>query len=222
VVRESQLYPIGELPFEQAALIGCAVSTGYCAAQNLGQVRRGDRVAVIGVGGIGVNAVQAAHLAGAEVLAVDINPTKEATARRFGADQFLVSLRDGAALAAAMRAAFAPIDIAIECSGAPAAVEAAIHGVKRGGRSVLIGMSGPGATASFSMDAVLLGREIVSTMNGGARPETDYPLLIEGARKREIDIGSQISRVWPLAEFSAAIAAVRAGEMTRAVLDHTA
>jgi S-(hydroxymethyl)glutathione dehydrogenase / alcohol dehydrogenase len=223
VVKASQLYSTQGLPPEQAALIGCAVSTGYGAAMRLGRVQAGDRVAVIGVGGIGVNAIQAAALAGAAVTAVDVNPAKEATARQFGAEAFLAAKRgaSSADAAAALKAA-GPFDVVIECSGAPSAVEAAIHGVKRGGRVVLIGMTGPGATATVSLDAVLSGREIVSTMNGGSRPEVDYPRLIELARERKIDVAGQITRRWPLAEVEAAIAALEAGEVTRAILDHTA
>ena len=223
VVKAAQLYRTDGLPPEQAALIGCAVSTGYCAARSLGKVGQGDRVAVFGVGGIGVNAIQAARLAGAEVVAVDINADKEAAARSFGAEDFLTAQRgeDGMALAARLAKAFAPIDVAIECSGAPSAVEAAIHGVKRGGRAVLIGIAAPGAKCSVSLDTMIGGREIISEMNGGARPEIDYPALIVMAREREIDVAAQVSRVWPLAEIEDAIAALRRGEVTRAVLDHS-
>lgn len=223
VVKAEQLFKTDGMPPEQAALIGCAVSTGYCAVINLGHVRAGDRVAVIGVGGIGVNAIQGAKLAGASVLAVDVNPAKEAVARDFGADAFLLAKRgdDGVALAKALKDAFSPIDVAIECSGAPSAVEGAIHGVKRGGRIVLIGMTGPGAKASFSLDAVLSGRDIVSTMGGGSRPDRDFPGLIKLANEGKLDLASQVTQVWPLAEFEEAIAALEAGRVTRAVLDHT-
>lgn len=223
VVKAGQLFRTDGIPPEQAALIGCAVSTGYCAARVLGRVREGDRVAVIGVGGIGVNAIQGARLAGAGVLAVDLNPSKEAVARQFGAEAFLLADRsfDGKALAKAMREAFAPIDIAIECSGAPTAVEAAVHALKRGGRSVLIGMTRSGAEATFSLDTLLGGREVVSVMNGGARPERDYPELIGLAREGHLEIAAQITRTWPLEDVEEAIAALRAGEVTRAVLDHT-
>ncbi|OCC25511.1 hypothetical protein MB02_02425 [Croceicoccus estronivorus] len=223
VAKASQLYATGDLPPEQAALIGCAVSTGYCAARVLGEVGEGDRVAVIGVGGIGVNAIQGAKLAGASVLAVDMNPAKEDVARSFGADAFLVAQRgeDGAALAARMRKAFEPIDIAVECCGAPSAVEASVLAVKRGGRIVLIGMTSAGATATLPLDTVLSGREIVSTMNGGARPERDYPELIELAQDGKLEIAGQVTQVWPLAEVEDAIAALESGKVTRAVLDHT-
>ncbi len=222
VVKASQLFRTGDLPSEQAALIGCAVSTGYCAARILGRVRPGDRVAVIGVGGIGVNAIRAACLAGASVMAVDINPQKEETARTFGANAFVLADREGGALKEAMVAAFAPIDVVIECSGAPAAVEAAIHATKRGGRAVLVGMTKRGATATLSLDTVLSGREIISVMNGGTRPEQDYPELISLAAHGRLNLEAQVTKVWPLEDVEAAIAAVRKGHVTRAVLDHTA
>lgn len=223
VVQARQLFKTNGMAPEQAALIGCAVSTGYYAAVRLGAVRASDRVVVIGVGGIGVNAIQGAKLAGASVLAVDINPSKETVAKDFGADQFLLARRgdDGAALSKALKEAFDPIDLAIECSGAPSAVEGAIHGVKRGGRIVLIGMTAPGAKASFSLDAVLSGREVISVMNGGARPSEDYPGLIALANSGKLDLASQVTKVWPLAEYQEAIAALEAGQVTRAVLDHT-
>jgi len=224
VVKDSQLYPIGDLPFEQAALIGCAVSTGYGAARVLGGVRAGDRVAVLGIGGIGVNAIAAAHLAGAEVLAVDRLAHKEATARHFGADDFLAVEpgMDGDALTDAMRARFAPIDVAIECSGATVAVAAAIGSVKRGGRAVLIGISAPGSAVPLALDHFVMGREVVAALNGGARPERDYPALISLARNGALDLSAQVSGVWPLARFEEAIAALEGGEVTRAVLDHNA
>jgi len=223
VARTTQLYRIGDLPPEQAALIGCAVSTGYAAARVLGKAGPDDRVAVIGVGGIGVNAIAGARLAGAQVMAVDLNPDKEAAARAAGADTFLTTRRDmdKEALAKAMREAFAPIDIVIECSGAPIAAEAAVAAVKRGGRAVLIGQTRPGARLDLSLDEVTFGREIVGKLNGGARPEIHYPELIEHARARRIDLAAQVTRVWPMAQFAEAIAALEAGKVTRAVLDMT-
>lgn len=224
VVKASQLFAIHDLPPEQGALIGCAVSTGVCAARVLGQVRAGDRVAVFGIGGIGVNALQGAQLAGAEVLAIDRNPAKEAVARQFGAARFHLAEpgQDGLALAALLAERHGPIDVAIECSGALGAVEAAIHCTKRGGRTVLIGLSAPGSFARLSLDAMLGGREILSTMNGGARPERDYPALIAQARDGVLNVRDQVSHVWPLDKVEEAIAALKAGEVTRAVLDHSA
>lgn len=222
VVRADQLLATGDLPPEQAALIGCAVSTGMAAAQRLGRVAAGDRVAVFGIGGIGVNAVAGARLARAEVLAIDANPAKEAIARHFGAITFhaVAPGEDGAAIATAIAERFGRVDVAIECSGAVAAVEAAIRCPKLGGRTVLIGMGAPGGEARLPLDQVLLGREIVATMNGGAIPARDYPDYIEAARSGALDVAAQVSGVWPLGEIDQAIAALRAGEVTRAILDH--
>ncbi|SFR91681.1 alcohol dehydrogenase catalytic domain-containing protein [Sphingomonas jatrophae] len=224
VAKTGQLFRTGDLPPEQAALIGCAVSTGYAAARTLGQVGAGDRVVVIGVGGIGVNAIAGAALAGAEVLAVDLNLAKEQAARDAGATDFLLATRamDAEGLATALRDAFDPIDVAIECSGAGVAAEASILATKRGGRVVLIGQSGAGARASFDLNGLTMGKEIVARLNGGARPAEDYPTLIALAQDRRIDLGRQVTQVWPLAEFEAAIAALHSGAVTRAVLDHTA
>lgn len=223
VVKAEQLFHTGDLPPEQAALIGCAVSTGYAAARNLGQVTANDRVVVIGAGGIGINAIAGAALAGAQVLAVDLNPAKEQAARDAGATAFFVPTHgmDAAELATALQEAFAPIDVAIECSGASVAAEAAIMATKRGGRVVLIGQSGAGARASFDLNGLTMGKEIVATLNGGARPERDYPALIALAQARKIDLAAQVTQVWPLAQFEDAIAALHAGTVTRAVLDHT-
>jgi S-(hydroxymethyl)glutathione dehydrogenase/alcohol dehydrogenase len=223
VVRSSQLYRIGDLPLEQGALIGCAVSTGYAAARVLGEASPGDRVVVIGVGGIGVNAIAGARLAGAEVMAVDLNPAKEAAASEAGAGGFIAVSRDMDAdqLAEAMRVAFVPIDTVIECSGAPVAAEAAVAAAKRGGRVVLIGQTKPGARLDVSLDAVTFGREIVGRLNGGARPEVHYPELVEHARQGRIDLAAQVTRVWPMEQYDEAIAALEAGQVTRAVLDLT-
>jgi S-(hydroxymethyl)glutathione dehydrogenase / alcohol dehydrogenase len=99
-------------------------------------------------------------------------------------------------------------------------VEAALHCVKRGGRTVLIGISAPDATARLSLDAVLGGREIVSMLNGGARPDRDYTRLIADIRSGRINVRDQVSAVWPIDRIEEAIAALKAGEVTRAVLDH--
>lgn len=224
-VKASQLFQADGLAPSSAALIGCAVSTGYCAARTLGRVEQGDTVVVFGVGGIGVNALQGARIAGAaRIVAVDANPAKEEIARHFGADAFVLVDRSQspAALVEQIRSvAGAPIDVTIECSGAPSAIETAIEATKRGGVCVLIGMTKPGAKACFDIGTVTMGREIVAVMNGGANPPRDYPELIELARKGAIDIDSQVTRIWPLDQIEDAIAALKAGEVTRAVIDHT-
>lgn len=218
VVRHDQLFPTGDLPSGEAALIGCAVATGWGAVHHLAQVGNGDHVAVLGAGGIGVNAIRAARLHGAErVIAIDSNGRKAAAARQAGADRFL--LADHPALRSAL-AAEAPVDAVIECSGAAAAITLSFDLVKRGGRVVLVGLPGPGARLDIDLGRVMLGCSILSTYQGGTAP-ADFPGLIDLVRRRQIDVASQITQMWPLGEIEAAIAALRAGTVTRAVLDMT-
>jgi S-(hydroxymethyl)glutathione dehydrogenase / alcohol dehydrogenase len=225
-VKAEQLVNTEGLKPAAAALVGCAVSTGYGAARNLGEVRRGDVVVVFGVGGIGINAIQGARVAGAaRVIAVDVNADKESAARKFGTSDFVLLPRglDPRGIAEHVTAAIgAPVDVVIECSGVPAAVEASINIPKRGGTCVLVGQPAPQAMASFNVFGFTMGRKIVSQLNGGTNPRRDFAALIDLAREGEIDIDSQITRVWPLAEFETAMAALRSGQVVRAVLDHTA
>jgi S-(hydroxymethyl)glutathione dehydrogenase/alcohol dehydrogenase len=222
VVKASQLFAIKDLPLEQGALIGCAVSTGVCASRVLGKVRAGDTVVVFGIGGIGVNAIQGAACNGAHVVAVDANPAKEAVARQFGAEAFVLAdpAQDSAAAAEALARDHGPIDVVVECSGAVGAINTALRCTKRGGRVVLIGMSRYGAEAALPLTSFVMGGEVIATMNGGAVPERDYPELIAQARNGQLNLADQISGVWPLDRINEAIAALKAGEVTRAVIDH--
>jgi S-(hydroxymethyl)glutathione dehydrogenase/alcohol dehydrogenase len=222
VVKASQLFAIGDMPPEQAALIGCAVSTGVCASRVLGRVRAGDSVAVFGVGGIGVNAIQGAAREGAHVIAIDANPAKEAVARQFGAAAFVLAdpMQDSASAAAMLAQGHGPIDLVVECSGAVGAIETALRCTKRGGRVVLIGMSRPGSQAALPLDSFVMGGEVIATMNGGALPDRDYPELIAQARDGRLNLSDQVSGVWPLDGINEAIAALKAGEVTRALVDH--
>jgi S-(hydroxymethyl)glutathione dehydrogenase/alcohol dehydrogenase len=224
-VKAEQLFNAEGLKPAAASLVGCAVSTGYGAARNLGQVRRGDIVVIFGVGGVGINAIQGARVAGAaRVIGVDVNADKESAARKFGTGEFVLLPRglDAQGIARHVTTHIgAPIDVAIECSGVPGAIEAAILAPKRGGTTVLVGQPSPETTVSFNVFNFTMGRKIVAHLNSATNPRRDFATLIDLARKGEIDIDSQITKVWPLAEFQAAMTALRNGEVVRAVLEHT-
>jgi S-(hydroxymethyl)glutathione dehydrogenase/alcohol dehydrogenase len=223
-VQSSQLVPTYELDPRAAALVGCAVSTGYGVIRNVAQVVPSDAVVVFGVGGIGVNALQTARLSGAaRIVAVDVNPAKADTARRFGADTFVCppAGTDAAGLVDLVRQAVAePIDAAIECSGAPAAIDAAVELPAAGGTTALVGIPPPGTRAAVDVDRLLRGRRVVGSLNGAMDPRRDLPEIVRLARAGELDLASQVTRSWPLADIEEAIAAVRRGEVVRAVLDH--
>jgi S-(hydroxymethyl)glutathione dehydrogenase/alcohol dehydrogenase len=224
-VQSSQLVPTHGLDARAAALIGCAVSTGYGVVHNVARVAPGDAVIVFGVGGIGVNALQSARLAGAaRVVAVDVNGTKAGVARLFGADTFLEAEAGTTAadLIALVRDAVAePIDVVIECSGALAAIDAAVELPGPGGITALVGIPRPGTRAAVDVDRLLRGRQVVGSLNGAMDPRRDLPEIVRLVGHGELDLASQVSRTWPIGEIDAAIAAVRAGAVVRAVVDHS-
>jgi S-(hydroxymethyl)glutathione dehydrogenase/alcohol dehydrogenase len=156
---------------------------------------------------------------------VDVNPDKAAIARRFGADEFVVApagADDSAPLAQLVRAAAgAPVDATIECSGAVSAIDAAIEVTGPGGTTALVGIPRAGTRAAFDVGALLRGRRIVGSLNGAIDPARDLAEIVRLAEAGDLDLDSQVSHVWPLAEIEDAVAAVRAGEVVRAVLDHT-
>jgi len=222
-VRAEQLVDARGVAPESAALLGCAVSTGYGVVTNVATVRAGDTVVVFGVGGIGVNAIQTAKLAGARVVAVDVDAAKDHVATRFGADAFVVPPRvdrADAVVALVAAAAGATVDVAIECSGAPVAIEAAIQVLGPGGRVALVGIPPRGARAAFDVNDLFLNRRILGSYNGNVDIARELPVVVDHVRHGRLAVDEQVSHVWPLAEIPDALAAARAGTVVRAVLRH--
>jgi len=224
-VRAAQVVPAAGLAPAQAALIGCAVSTGYGVVRNVAKVRAGDRVAVFGIGGIGVNVLQTCRLQHASrVVALDTDPRREDLAYHFGATDFVAVPRgaDRAATTALVHA-IEPrgVDAAIECSGAPSAIEAAIESLDHGGVAALVGMPPQGMRLSFDVGALFRGRRIVGSLNGAQDPDRDLADIVTLAREGALDLAAQVTQVWPLDKIDDAIAAVRRGDVVRAVLDHS-
>jgi S-(hydroxymethyl)glutathione dehydrogenase/alcohol dehydrogenase len=223
-VRASQLVPAPGIPATSAALIGCAVSTGYGVVRNVARVRPGDAVVVFGVGGIGVNVIQTARLSSAaRVLAVDVNPAKAEVAARFGAhDTLIAQSRDnGDVLAELIRKRIGvAIDVAVECSGAHSAIDAAIACTAWGGTTALVGIPPAGTRTSFTVDDLLRNRRIAGSLNGSVDLQRDFTAIVEHVRNGELEVDAQVSRIWPLRDIADALAAVRAGSVVRAVLTH--
>ena len=224
-VRASQVVAAAGLVAAHAALIGCAVSTGYGVVRNVAKVRAGDRVAVFGIGGIGVNVLQTCRLQRASrIIALDTDPRREGFAYRFGATDFVTVPRGtDCSGTAALVHAIEPhgVDAAIECSGSLTAIEAAIAILDHGGIAALVGMPPQGERASFDVGALFRGRRVVGSLNGAQNPDRDLADIVALARDGALDLAAQVTRVWPLDEIDAAIAAVRRGDVVRAVLDHS-
>ncbi|MFG3498062.1 alcohol dehydrogenase catalytic domain-containing protein [Streptomyces sp. NPDC047928] len=203
-----------EVPPTSAALIGCAVLTGVGAVLNRARTRRGDTVVVIGAGGVGLNAVQGARLAGASVIvAVDANPAKEAVARRFGATHFRSSVE------AVREVLPTGADHVFECVGRTGLIRQAVDLLDRGGQAVLLGMTAPTAEATFAPAAMFLDKSVLGCRYGSSRPQHDIRLYADLYRQGLLELDALVSATYPVEDVAKAAEDVREGRVTaRAVL----
>lgn len=202
-----------DIPLESAALIGCGVLTGVGAVLNRARVDRGDSVVVIGTGGIGLNVLQGARLAGAlRIVAVDANPGKEEMARQFGATDFLTStegVRDILPTGA---------DHAFECVGRVELIRQAIDLLDRHGQAVLLGVPPAAAEASFRVSTLYLDKSVLGCRYGSSCPQRDIALYAELYRQGRLLLDELVTAVYPVEDFAKARADAEAGRVARAVL----
>ncbi|MGW0699591.1 Zn-dependent alcohol dehydrogenase [Streptomyces sp. NPDC002867] len=214
VVKAVQAVRIpADIPLTSAALIGCAVLTGVGAVLNRAGTGRGETVVVIGAGGIGLNVVQGARIAGASaIVAVDANPAKEAMARRFGATDFLTS-------AGAVRDVLpAGADHVFECVGSPALVRQAIDLLDRRGQAVLLGMTPPAAEATFLPASLFLDKSVLGCRYGSSRPQHDIALYAELYRRGELLLDELVTETYSVEDFAKAADDAHHGRVARGVL----
>lgn len=208
-----------EVPLTSAALMGCGVVTGVGAVLNRARVERGDSVLVIGAGGIGLNVLQGARLAGAGTLvAVDANPAKEAAARQFGATHFVDASATDDVPAAVREILPTGVDHAFECVGSTALIRQAVDLLDRHGQAVLLGMTAPKAEASFLPAAMFLDKSILGCRYGSSRPQRDMALYAELYLKGELLLDELVSATYPVADFRRAADDLHAGKVARGVL----
>ena len=225
VVPERSCVPIPrDVPFDVAGLVGCAVTTGVGAVWRTAQVRPGDRVAVIGCGGVGLSALMAAVAVGAEpVVAVDAAPTKLDIARSFGATDGVLWAGSAEETAEAVReASGGGVDYAIEATGRPEAMVAAFLSTRARGAAVLIGI--PRADAVLPLPALSIPRmerRILGSIYGSSRPERDFPATLDLYRRGRLPLDRLVSHRLPLEAVDDAFALMRSGEALRVVLDLT-
>ncbi|GHH45069.1 MULTISPECIES: Zn-dependent alcohol dehydrogenase [Streptomyces] len=202
-----------DIPLTSAALIGCGVLTGVGAVLNRARVDRGDTVVVIGTGGIGLNVIQGARIAGAlTVVAVDSNPAKEGVARRFGATHFLSST-EGVREVLPTGA-----DHAFECVGRVELVRQAVDLLDRHGQAVLLGVPAATAEASFLVSSMYLDKSILGCRYGSSRPQRDIALYAELYREGRLLLDELVTETYPVEDFEKAAADAGAGRVARAVL----
>jgi S-(hydroxymethyl)glutathione dehydrogenase / alcohol dehydrogenase len=223
VVPAACCIPIGAgVPFEIAALIGCAVATGTGAVWRTAGVRPGDRVAVLGCGGVGMSALLGAVAVGAQpVVAVDVAPDKLALAEELGATH-TVQWSGGAEATAELIAQVSGggVDYAFEATGRPEAALAAFLATRARGAAVLIGI--PAADATLTLPALpipRMERRVLGSIYGSSRPARDFPALLELYRRGRLPLDRLVSRRLPLDAVEEAFGVLRGGKSLRVVLD---
>lgn len=212
VVHENQAVRVDpSIPAPSAALLGCGVVTGVGAVLNRARVARGETVAVLGVGGVGLNVVQGARLAGASnIVAVDTNPAKRALAERVGATDVVIASGEDA-VEGVREVLPQGVDHAFVCIGVPELVTVATAMLDWGGQCVLLGFPGPGVLASFPMQAMYNDKSILACRYGGTRPHRDIPMLARAYLAGELLLDELVTSVRPLGEFAEAFADMKYG-----------
>jgi NDMA-dependent alcohol dehydrogenase len=220
VVPEQSCVPIRkDVPLEVAALVGCAVATGVGSVLYTADVKAGETVVVLGCGGVGLNVVQGAALAGAEtIIAVDVNDAKMQLARDFGATHTLYSNAQTAADIRALTGGRGA-DYAFEAVGLPVLQELALEVIRPGGMAVLAGLS-PMGTATNLPGAVLTRTEktVKGSYYGSVNPQRDFPHFIDLYADGRLKLDQLISREYRLDQINEAFASMLSGEVARGII----
>jgi S-(hydroxymethyl)glutathione dehydrogenase/alcohol dehydrogenase len=179
------------VPLEVAALLGCAVLTGVGAVTNVARATPGESVLVIGLGGVGLSALQGARLAGAgAVIAVDVSDAKADLARRCGATEFLVAADDLAKQVRRLTEGRGA-DVAVECVGRAATIRQAWSATRRGGRTVIVGIGRNDDRAEFgALELFHFARSLTGCVYGAADPDIEIPKLVDAWREGRLDLGA--------------------------------
>jgi S-(hydroxymethyl)glutathione dehydrogenase/alcohol dehydrogenase len=220
VVPEAGAIPVGgDVPFDALATIGCAVVTGVGAVTNAAQVPRGARVAVIGAGGVGLNVVQGAAIAGCdEIIAVDVRPVPLGIAQQFGATQTIDAARDVPAEVRGMTGGRGA-DFVFDTVGSPATLATALACARKGGTVVLTGLSRVDSQGSVAMfPFVMQEKRLIGSVYGSGNPASDIPRLVSLYREGRLKLAELVSRTYSLDKINEALSALAASDGARGVI----
>jgi len=203
------------VPLEEGSVIADAISTPFHAVKNRGNVRPGDVVVVFGCGGVGINAVQIAAAAGAQVIAVDVAEKKLEWAKEFGAT-FVLNAANEEKVPKAIRklTGSGGADVVFEVIGRPETIETAFECVRPGGRLVVVGYTDKQVSLSA---AKIMFREVEVVGSLGCRP-VDYPRLIRLCAEGKISVSKLVTHRFPLEEISDAFEVMKSGESLRSIV----
>ncbi len=211
-----------DAPFASACYVGCGVTTGVGAVVNTADVRPGDTVAVFGLGGIGLNVVQGAKLAGAGmVIGVDTNPEREGWGRQFGMTHFVNAKETEDVVAAIVEMTGGGVDYSFECIGNTEVMRQALECCHKGwGTSVIIGVAGAGETIETRPFQLVTGRNWRGTAFGGAKGRTDVPKIVDWYMDDRIQIDPLITHKLTLDEINHGFDLMEKGQSIRAVVEY--
>jgi len=223
VLPERSCVPIPrDVPFDVAGLVGCAITTGVGSVWRTAGVRPGDRVAVVGCGGVGLSAVLAAAAVGAgELVAVDVSEGRLAAARELGATACVTWAGSAEETAAAVvEASGGGVDYAIEATGRTDAMLCAFLSTRARGAAVLIGIPREDAVLPLpALSIPRMERRVLGSIYGSSRPERDFALTLDLYRRGRLPLDKLVSHRLPLDELERGFELMRSGEALRVVLD---
>jgi len=209
-----------KIPFDRAALVGCAVTTGVGAVFNTARVVPGSSVAVFGCGGVGLNVVQGARIAGADrIIAIDTLEAKVTLAREFGAtDTLVVKPGDDAAKTLKKMTGGGP-DYAFECVGSGELAATAYRAIRRGGLAVVVGVAKPGdSTAVRTMTLPFEEKTLTGSYFGSCVPRIDFPRMLALYLGGKLKLDELITRRYSIEEAPQAFADLESGKNARGVI----
>jgi S-(hydroxymethyl)glutathione dehydrogenase/alcohol dehydrogenase len=208
-----------DVPLDAAALVGCGVMTGVGAVINTAKVEAGSSVAVIGCGGVGLNVIQGAVLAGAEkIIAIDLNPKKLELAKQFGATHFInpadgdpvtqvLGLTDGLG-----------VEYAFEVIGRADTAVQAYNSIRPGGTAVVVGVAKPDDMMMISALSLLQEKTLKGSIYGSARPSVDMPKLLDLYMSKKLKLDELVTRRIKLDQINEAFQWMEKGEVARSVI----
>ena len=209
-----------DAPLDKCALLGCAVLTGAGAVFNTAKVEPGSSVVVFGAGGVGLNAIQAAAIAGAErIIAVDAQPAKLELAKRFGATDAIDATQADPVDAVRTLTAGRGADYAFECIGRTKTVEQAWASVRKAGTCVAIGIGS--LKESVSINALMLPmleKRLLGCWYGSANVQVEVPRLLALYRRGKLKLDELVTRTYPLSAVNEAFADLSSGANARGVV----
>lgn len=222
VVAEAAVVPVApHVPLTVAALVGCGALTGFGAAVNDGDITAGDVVAVWGCGGVGLNVVQGARIAGAgHIIAIDPQPEKCTLAAELGADTTVDPTTDDVGEVIGEHTGGRGVDLAFEVVGRNETIDQAVRSTRRGGRTVLVGIPPHDARLNLRVFAGLVfqAKTIVGSWYGGSNTRADVPVILDHYASGRLDLDRLVSRTLNLDAVDGALEAIDTQPLARSMV----